>query len=399
MSSTRDRNVPHPTSPAPFRWAGVALLAALLCPGRAPAQEAIPTDAPAPPPAPRPPAPGDLVFSEEEATKLLLFESPALSAELHGFVNLEYYAFRNDPAYPGNSFDIHNVFLSTKATVASTVSLFVELEYEHGSDVRLERAFIDFEIARWLTIRAGRFSPPLSYERVHYAAPARLTTSRPFLADLAFHEWTDTGLAAFGRVGGFSYNLGVFNGPRGLTEAGIPSLDVIDNNPNKAVVARLNFSPGPFLETGVAGSAGAYDPEGRRWFYLAEVDARFRSGRWDIWAEADYRAGDDEPCDAAADVGCSPSYAGDHANKFGYYILVGYSVVKEAHYVHYLKPIVRFDEIDDLTAHTGKRRLTAGLNWSPLSHVVVKSELQWTFPVGTSLPQSQGLMLSVAADF
>jgi hypothetical protein len=351
-----------------------------------------------PGPAPPVPAPGDSVFTEE-AVKGLLFGSEEANVEIHGFVNLEYSAFQGDPAYPSNSFDIHNVFLSTKARVGPSVSLFAELEYEHGSEVKLDRAFIDFQILPVLALRLGRFSSPLSYERIHYAAPVRVLTSRPYSVDLAFHEWVDTGVELYGRAGWLGYSLALVNGPRGLTERGVPQLDVVDDNQNKTVVGRVNVYPAPFLETGVAASAGAYDPDGKRWFYLAEVDARLRRGPLDLWAEADYRAGDDEPCSADADAGCNPSYAGDHAAKLGYYALASYAVVQGAPWAHYLKPVARYDEIRDLAAGTGKRRVAVGLNWSPYSHVLLKSEVQMTFAIGRETSSSYGAMVSAVADF
>ncbi len=367
------------------RRAALALAATLLCPYPATAGE----------PAP---APAGSQYTEEAVSGLLLGSSE-LGVEVHGFVNLEYYAFQNDPGRSKNSFDIHNVYLLTKARVASTVTLVAELEYEHGSTAKLDQAFIEFEIAPPLTLRAGRFSAPLSYERIHYAAPVRAMTSRPASIDIAFHEWVDTGVEAFGRLGRFGYDLAILNGPRGLTEAGIPNTDVLAVGQNKAFLGRLNVYPAPFLEGGLAGAAGTYDPDGRLWFYLAELDARLHRGPLDVWAEVDYRAGDDEPC-GAAQAGCNPSYAGDHANKVGYYLLVGYSLLQGAPHVHYLKPLLRFDEIEDLKAHTGQRRVTAGLNWSPAPHVVLKSELQRSFPLGQpGRESSSGFMMSAVADF
>lgn len=345
------------------------------------------------------PAPGDSVFSEEALRGLsIAVGNDDLGVELHGFVNLEYSALLNDPDHPHNSFDIHNVFLSTRGHVGTAVTAFIELEYEHGSQVKLDRAFIDLRAADFFTLRIGRFSVPLSYERIHYAAPVRLLTSRPMMADIAFHEWVDTGLAVYGRAGWFGYHLALVNGPRGLTEQGVPNLDVVDNNANKTVVARLNVYPTPFLEGGVAFAAGTYDPADLRWFFLAEADARLRHGGFDVWAEVAYRRGDDEPCSGADDPGCDPSYAGDRALKFGYSLLVSYAVIQDAKLIHYLRPILRFDELDDLAAKTGKRRITAGLNWSPLPHVVLKSELQWTFAAGASGPVA-GVMASAVADF
>lgn len=348
-------------------------------------------------PAATPAAPGDSVYSDELLATLGL-DSSELVFDIHGFINLEYSAFRDDPEHPRNTFDIHNVFLSTRAHIDRRINAFVELEYEHGAALKVDRAFVDIALADAVNLRLGRFSAPLSYERVHYAAPVRLMTSRPRMVDIGFHEWVDTGIALFGRRGAVGYNLAVVNGPRGLTEAGVPNQDVVDNNGNKTVIARLSFYPGPELELGVVAAAGTYDPADRRWFYLGEVDARLRHRAWDVWAEAQYRDGDDEPCDPAADAACSVEYAGERAHKLGYYVLVGYTAVQDRPHVHYLKPVVRYDELDDLTLDTSTRRITAGVDWSPRPHVVFKSELQATLATADT-EGSGGLMMSAVADF
>jgi hypothetical protein len=380
---------------------GIAsFVAALISSSPAMADDLDPA-APAGSEAPKPsagPSPGDSVYTEELLSALGQ-DVPELGFELHGFVNLEYYALANDPEHPNNTFDIHNVFLSTRAHVGPKVKLFVELEYEHGSTIKLDRAFLDYKVGEPLTVRIGRFSSPLSYERVHYAAPVRLMTSRPMMVDIAFHEWVDTGIEGYGRIGDFGYNLAIVNGPRGLTEQGIANEEVIDNNRNKAVIARVNYYPAQTVETGIAATAGTYDPEGRLWFYIAEADARVRRGRWDVWGEAQFRTGDDEPCDSATDPMCDPAYAGDHARKLGYYVAASYAVLENARYAHYLKPIVRYDELDDLETKAGRRRVAAGLNWSPYPHAVVKSELQVTIPTDRMEVVGKGVMMSAVADF
>jgi hypothetical protein len=343
-------------------------------------------------------APGDAVISEEDAAGLLV-GAGELAAEIHGFVNLEYSAFAGDPTAGPATFDIHNVFLSTKARVGSRTSVFIELEYEHGSEVKLDRAFIDFEVAEALTLRAGRFSVPLSYERMHYAAPVRLMTSRPYSVDLAFHEWVDTGLQAYGRLGWLGYNVSLLNGPRGLTEAGVPNLDVIDVNRNKTVVGRLVAQPSAAIEAGLAGAIGSYDPQDKLWFQLVEVDFRGRMGAFEVWAEGIFRNGADEPCDAASDSTCSPTYAGDRARKVGGYVLLAFTAMEQRRNIHYLKPMVRLDAVQDLTSNTGRQRVTAGLNWSPFPHCVLKSELQWSASTELAAPARWGAMASVVADF
>src|SRR5439155_23582426 len=136
-----------------------------------------------------------------------------------------------------------------------------------------------------LSLRAGRFYSPLSYERTHYYAPVRLLTSRPLTADIAFHEWADTGVALFGRHGMVGFDAALVNGPAALTERGVALPDVRDNNADKTAVGRLALFPRAGVEAGIAGATGAYDPAGRRRFQLAEADLRAQTDRPAGWAE------------------------------------------------------------------------------------------------------------------
>jgi hypothetical protein len=192
-----------------------------------------------------------------------LFGAADLTIDFHGFVNVEYDA-RGKELTPVQTFDVHNFFLASQVRIGADVTLYGELEYEHGAIVRADRVFIDWTLHPALTLRAGRFDAPLSYERTHYFAPVRLLSSRPLQVDIAFHEWSDTGLQAYGRVGLFSYALALVNGPLGLTESGIQLTDVVDNNRDKAFIGRLNATPLAGLELGAAWAQGKYDDAGRR---------------------------------------------------------------------------------------------------------------------------------------
>ena len=86
-----DSTAPLSTSVAPSRWLRLALLAAALAPGLAFAQQPPPRSL-APAAAAQQPVPGESVYTEESLTRLLLYDTPELRAEVHGFVNLEYQA-------------------------------------------------------------------------------------------------------------------------------------------------------------------------------------------------------------------------------------------------------------------------------------------------------------------
>ena len=329
-----------------------------------------------------------------------LFGAADLSIDFHGFVNVEYDAL-GAPLSPTSTFDVHNFFLASQVRVGRDVRIFGELEYEHGAVVRADRVFIDWALHPALTLRAGRFDAPLSYERTHYYAPVRLLSSRPLQVDIAFHEWSDTGLQAYGRVGWLGYAVALVNGPLALTERGIQITEVADDNANKTLVARLNAHLVPGLELGAAWGQGRYDPQGRLAFRVLEADLRYRRGPLEVWSEYDQRWGDDEPCayDPVLAPTCDARYTGDHAAKAGFYALAAWTALEDRELVNYLKPVVRYDQVEDREVHGGTRRLTVGLNWSPRPHFLLRAEYQWRRQFGPAGVPGQGLMAAAVADF
>ncbi|MBI5836411.1 MAG: hypothetical protein HZB25_04115 [Candidatus Eisenbacteria bacterium] len=372
------------------RLPAVCLILGLVCAGplAAPAQAQDSTAVAAP------------ALSDEErdsAIRGLLQEPHESPVEFHGFLNFEGFSFQRDAARDIPSFDIHNFFFAAKAPLGRDALLFLEIEYEHGSTVKLDRAFVDWSPHPLLTVRAGRFYVPVSQELTCYWAPIRLMTSRPLLVDITFREWCDTGLELLGRQDWFGYNIGLVNGPQGLTESGIPFGDVRDNNRDKVPFARLNLYPVEGLEAGVAYSSGAYDSRGGLKFRLVEFNSRLRHGPLDVWVEYDRRSGDDEP--APGTPGSEPAFSGDPARRQGYYVQAAFEVLRHRKLVNYLKPVVRYERMEALASGTGSRRVTAGVNWSPAPHLVVKTEYQWTSELGGPRLRNNGAMFSLVADF
>lgn len=348
--------------------------------------------------APYSPQVNDASSDSGSTVRGLLFGNPEREVEFHGFLNIEGFGFQRDAEHNVSSFDIHNFYFAAKATINSKIQVFAELEYEHGATIRLDRAFIDWNLHPWITLRVGRFYVPFSYERPRYWAPVRLMTSRPLVADISFHEWADTGIELHGRNKWVGYEFALVNGPQGLTERGIPSLEVRDNNSNKVPIFRLNLYPVKGLETGVAFAKGKYDREGKLDFRMFELDARFRRGRLDVWSEYQKRSGSDEPC-SNEKLGCDPSFSGERARKEGYYALAAYRVLGERKGINYLKPVFRFDRVKTMDTQSEVRRVSTGLNWSPVPHFVFKSEYQWNFEVKGPQLKNNGLMFSAVADF
>lgn len=325
-----------------------------------------------------------------------------LVPEFHGFLNFEAYSFGKDNEHPIPSFDLHQLYMASKIRVGDTTTLFAEVEYEHGGTVRIDRAFVDWRPATWLTLRAGRFYVPFSYERTHYWAPVRMLTSRPLSVDVPFHEWADTGVHAQGRVKWLGFDLAIVNGPFALTENGLPITDVRDHNSNKTVIGRLNFYPVEQLEGGVAYAAGAYDKDSKLKYRMVELDARLRLAHFEVWTEVDRRFADDEPCSAATSVECDPLFTSEPGNRLGYYVLLAYTFEPKVTGMYYLRPVFRYDTLESNpgTARvSGTRRFTAGLNWSPRPNLIVRAEYQKSIEFGRPELDNDGATAALVTDF
>jgi hypothetical protein len=317
------------------------------------------------------------------------------AVRLNGFVAVE---MLHDDASPGReSTFTPQLHLATRAHVAREASVFGEIEYQHGAELRVHRAFIEVHVAPWLTLRAGRFYAPISYELLNHYAPVRLTTTRPLIADIAFGEWSDAGVEASGRLRSVSWNLAIVNGPAALSEHGLSAAALRDNNDDKAIVARVSYEPFQGLETGAAGAYGHYDPRGRLAFRTVELDARLRRGPLDVWFEYQRRDGDDEPCAFAAGSECDARFTGARAGQQGAYLLAAYSVLEGRPWIQYLKPLARIELLEELHVRGRHYRTTAGLAWSPLPHVVAKAEYSRNQVRGEA--GHYDALFSVTADF
>jgi hypothetical protein len=294
------------------------------------------------------------------------------AVRLNGFAALEL-LHEDTPGADASTF-VPQLHLATRAHVTHGTLLVGEIGYEHGAELHVDRVFIEVQVAPWLTLRAGRFYAPLSYERLNHYAPIRLTTTRPLLADIAFGDWTDAGIGASGRHGSLGWDVAVVNGPAALSEPGMTPHFLRDNNANKAVVARLSYDPFPGLEAGGAVAYGRYDPQGKLAFRNVELDARLRRGRLDVWFEYDRRDGDDEPCTSVEGTACDALFTGTRAGQHGAYLLAAYSVLEGRPWIQYLKPLARVEFVEELHTRTLRHRATAGLAWSPRPHVVAKAE-------------------------
>ena len=101
----------------------------------------------------------------------------------------------------------------------------------------IERAFIEYSAASWLSVQAGQFLTPYGIWNVDHGSPVIIGVSPPYIVGARLLPDSQVGLLGFGRVSlvddlELSYALGLSNGRTDL----IPYEDLDDN---KAITGRL----------------------------------------------------------------------------------------------------------------------------------------------------------------
>lgn len=311
-------------------------------------------------------------------------------AEFHGFINLEYVDFEG----ADSTLDQHYFYFAAVARVRENVTVFGEIEYEHGGEeIKVDRAFIDLNLHRdYLNVRAGKFYAPFGLEIREYQSPVRRLVSRPLITrQFLFNEWVETGLNAYGNLlpdspVAVTYDVAVVNGPGDNDGDGDSTPDIAqfksgdrnalqnrDNNSSRTLIGRLGVPIRPIMtDVGVSWAGGKYSSTGSaedlEWSQIG-FDANFKLGGLDLRGEWVDRSTD------VIESGDVTEIKGD-----GFYAQASYRHHLNLPNVNYVEPVVRFDSIepDGDKDDDERTQLALGLNYSPWPHVVVRAEYQDT---------------------
>ncbi len=297
------------------------------------------------------------------------------------------------------TFDQHRFIPFIHASVSDRIHVTAEIEFEHGGlvkgtgesdgEVKLEFATIDISFAEYLNYRGGVILSPLGRFNLIHDSPLNDLTNRP-LVDQQIIPTTlsEAGMGLFGAVyptesALVGYEIYLVNGFGEATAASIRSgrgSQKADNNEEKSVVGRLNYSPLIGVDLGASFHWGAYDSAGTKNLTIAAIDGSMNRGPWEVRGEF-ARA---SVAGAAAD------------NRFGYYAQAAYHVLPG------LLPqfpnsiftaTFRYDFIDlDVSEET---RYTLGVNLRPEEDTVLKLD----YEVYDQDDDSNGIIFSVASYF
>lgn len=233
------------------------------------------------------------------------------NAYLGGYIDLEYINRRYRElgraardTRPGSTFDQHRLVPLISADISDRIKFWSEIEIEHGEQLGVEFAHVDFLAKDWLNFRGGLILLPFRYNLYH-DSPMQELTARP--ATVEFISSTvlrDPGVGLFGRIdlgqgeSFLDYELYVTNGFKGLDATGVSRINGItglrnarphrsggnfgdsyrDFNDNKALTGRIQWTPALGLELGAVGHVGDYDERGDNALRLYSFDLALEGG-------------------------------------------------------------------------------------------------------------------------
>ncbi len=346
------------------------------------------------------------------------YGNPETFAEFHGFVDLVYRNVERDAPNTKEggrkTFDQKGFYFNAIARLRQDLTIYSELEYEHGGEeFKLDRAILEWKYRDRGKLKLGKFYAPFGLEVLEYQSPVRRLVSRPFMVDdLLFHEWTEVGFKIFHdfpdlRIP-FNYELALVNGPAGLRK---DDRQNHDNNDQPFVIGRITAKPHESLTLGVSYAGGEYDQAGTKEVKLVGFEANLRWEGLDLRGEVVRRSGDNQDV-VESTISAGPT-AGDPAARLinqtmipadasGYYVQAAYAFFFDRHNLHYIEPVLRYDVRDpDRGADNNQdqSRWALGLNVAPMPHFVVKIEYDWTREQHGNALKNNGLLIQVVADF
>ena len=350
----------------------------------------------------------------------LIYARPFVSspkAIVGGYMDIEYWNRKNQ----GHSyFDQHHLVPFIYGDISDRVKFAAEIEFEHGEEIAVEFASIDYLIQEPINLRAGILLLPLGKFNLLHDAPLRDLTERPLvnqrILPSTLHQ---PGVGAYGTfypttlskldyevyfISGFTNAFGGNGNPNNnsniTTSNGIRSArstnTEFDNNDGKAVAGRLAFSPLLGVEVGGSGFFGSYDPKSKRPLAIWALDWTFQRGPFEFIGESAWAYIRDNH------LGADGTPNGQPRRMHGYYVQLNYHFLPE--WLSNLAPtffkqevstftaVARWEQMNlgqDLNSNTeaGKLgewdRLTLGLNFRPTEDTVFKTDFQYT-PVGRS---------------
>lgn len=282
------------------------------------------------------------------------------------------------PATARNQFDALRAIIYVGYKFDDRLLFNSEIEIEHGDEIFLEFAYLDYLLTDNIGVRAGMLLAPLGLINELHEPPAFLGTERPLTERLIIPStWRENGIGLFGSTPSFSARAYLMNsfdasgfsasGLRGGRQKGSKAVAE-----DMGVAARLDYTGRPGLLVGASTwygqSAQGRELNGQKvdggvFIFDAHLDYKVRG--WDLRALIAGAHVDD-----AAALNELNGLTGDEGiatDMLGWYVQAGYDVLRGSATAHQLIPYVRYEQVDT------QREVAAGFSANPANDLTITS--------------------------
>jgi len=225
-------------------------------------------------------------------------EGEAGQVEFHGYGEVHY----NNPKLDtmskgaGNEADFHRFVVGWEYEFTDELRVEGEIDFEHAAtEIELEEAFLEYDLAPTLSVRAGTLLMPVGPLNEFHQPPLYYSVERPYVQRYIIPTtWQENGVGLAGRAveGALSYRVYL---TVGLDAVGITALGGLHDVSTKgaeskaddlAGVGRLEYSPSQGITLGASGYYGGADQKtpglGQVTLGIASADARYHRAGLDL---------------------------------------------------------------------------------------------------------------------
>lgn len=284
-----------------------------------------------------------------------------------------------------------------------------EIEIEHGNEIFVEFAYVDYLASDHLTLRGGLLLLPLGLVNEFHEPNVFLGAKRPETEQRILPStWRENGAGALGSIGMLNYRAYVTNGLNGagFTSAGLRGgrqRGVQARAANLAFSGRLDVTPTPGVFAGVGFYNGG---SGQEQVVLDGARLDVDTSVIEVHGQAQMRGFDlralfaQASVDQAREASLSlrlPAASPIAETMQGGYVQAGYNLLSQFNTPVAVTPYVRYEHVDtqhripagfvrDLSRDGVLK--TLGVELKPIPNVVLKTDYQWiTNEAGTGRNQ------------
>jgi hypothetical protein len=308
------------------------------------------------------------------ASNLMLKDSKLV---VGGYGEVHYNQPLDNSTYNNGLLDVHRVVMLFGYNFNRNTQFVTELEFEHVSEVYVEQAFLQHRINNYINLRAGLMLIPMGIINEYHEPTTFNGVERPHIDKyIAPSTWREIGLGATGNIfeASLKYQVYMFNGfngydgdakfsgKNGLRKGRQKGIEAYVSSPNLS--AKVEYYGIRGLNIGLSGYFGntqstlyhgiskddsqaiAKADSSVVGMSMVGIDARYKSGAWQLRGQFYYNKLSNTEQYNYFTASADGSLNDLGSSMLGYYIEVGYDVLRNFDTMKQLVPFVRYEYYD-----------------------------------------------------